>query len=159
MFAVIDLFFIILILVFSLIAAVRGLIKELFSKAALAGGLLAAVFFTSYLLPYMQTIVKNRIIARIFSFLVVFITVFLIIKILQEIVSTVFSGEILQGLDRILGFFFGVAEGLIVTAFILLVLINQPWFDVSGLLYGSFFYSLLSGLLRSPAGRFNGMAA
>jgi membrane protein required for colicin V production len=57
----------------------------------------------------------------------------------------------MKGLDRGLGFLFGVVEGLVYVGLILVVLYAQPWFNVNGLLDKSFFHNLLGALLSAPA--------
>ena len=86
--------------------------------------------------------------AKIVSFLLIFVIVFLVVKIVQEIVSRIFSGEILQGLDRALGFVFGIVEGFAVISLIIVALKVQPWFDTRPLFDSSIFYRLLDGVIR-----------
>ena len=62
-----------------------------------------------------------------------------------------FESDIMKGLDRGLGFLFGVVEGLVYVGLILVVLYAQPWFNVNGLLDKSFFHNLLGALLSAPA--------
>lgn len=158
-YAAIDIVFIIIIVVFMISAAVKGLIKEFFGKAAFIGGIIFAVIFTPKLELYVQSGIKNTTIAKVISFLLIFVIVFLIVKIIQEIISRIFSGEILRGLDRSLGLVFGIIEGIAVVAFILVLMEAQPWFNVDSLLKGSFFESVLNSIIKGPAEKIQGMAA
>ncbi len=53
----------------------------------------------------------------------------------------------MKGLDRSLGFFFGLVEGLVVIFVFVLVLTYQPWFDCSKIFEGSFIVKLLAPLI------------
>ncbi|HAH61195.1 MAG TPA: colicin V production protein [Treponema sp.] len=157
-FAAIDLVFFGIILVFMITAAVRGLIREFFSKAAFICGIIGAILLTPKLQPYVNGLVKNTVAAKIGSFILIFIIIFLIVKIIQELFSSVFSGEILRGLDHSLGLGFGIIEGLVVVTFILTLVEIQPWFDAVQILKGSFFAKILNGLIQDPVQKIQGMA-
>ena len=83
----------------------------------------------------------------------------LLVKIIQQLFSKAFSGEMLRGLDRSLGLLFGLVEGVVVVAFIILVMISQPWVDFRSALDGSFFDKILSSVIAQPAAYIKGMAA
>ena len=75
--------------------------------------------------------------------------VFLIIKLAQMIVSKIFEWSILKSLDRTLGFIFGIVEGAAVVCLIIFLLSVQPFFDVTNLFDGSFFYGLVNSIFNS----------
>ena len=83
-------------------------------------------------------------------FVLLFIVTFLLVKIFQHIIGSFFQSEIMNGLNRALGFFLGAFEGLLVVAVILIALNAQPWFDVAGLLGDSFFANIMSGIIAQP---------
>ena len=70
---------------------------------------------------------------------------------MKKCLTNCFESDIMKGLDRALGFIFGVVEGVVYVSLILVVLYAQPWFNVSGLLQNSFFNNLLGTLLSAPA--------
>lgn len=142
-----DLLFIIIVVVFAILGAARGFVKEIFGKAAFVVSLLAAVFLKNYLAEFFTNTIKNALIANIVSFLIIFVVVFLLIKIIQEIFSKIFSGSILKSLDRSLGFLFGIVEGIAIIAFIMMIIIIQPWFDSDAIFAGSLFYGMFGGVL------------
>jgi membrane protein required for colicin V production len=158
-FAAIDLMFFGIILIFMITAAVRGLIREFFSKAAFICGIIGAVLLTPKLQSYVNGVVRNSVAAKTVSFILIFVIIFLIVKIIQEVFSAVFSGEILRGLDHSLGLGFGIIEGLVVVIFILALIEVQPWFDVSHILNGSFFAGILNGIIQTPVQKIQGMTA
>lgn len=144
---VIDLVFFVVVATFAIIACFKGFVDELFDR----GAPLIAVWFAIFgykvlavkLLPY----VHFPILANIFGFLLVFILVFLIIKVIQQVVGKLFEGKILGQLNRLLGFAFGIVEGLAIVAIVLIILTMQPWFDVKPLLTGSIFYRMFQMFL------------
>jgi membrane protein required for colicin V production len=157
--AVIDIVFSGIILMFMITAAVRGLIREFFSKAAFICGIIGAVLLTPVLQTYVNGLVKNTIAAKIVSFILIFIIIFLVVKIIQELFSAIFSGEILRGLDHSLGLVFGILEGIVVVTFIIALIEIQPWFDVAHILKNSFFAKILNGIIQTPVQKIQGMTA
>ncbi len=154
----IDICFIVIILIFALTALAKGLVKELFSKVSLIGGLALAIIFTPTLDKYVLKTITNPAASKAVSFIIIFTAVFLVISIIQQLVAKVFSGEIMKGLDRTLGFLLGIAEGLIVVAFVMIILIGQPWYDTSEIFADSLFYKYLNGIIRIPADYLRGFA-
>ena len=141
--SILDLVFLSIVVLFAVLGVVRGFIKELFARGAPVLGLWAAVLLYRRVNEFFEPYIKIHILSLIVSFLMVFIVVYIILMIVRNIVSGIFGGEILKGLDRILGFAFGIVEGLALVALLLILLQAQPWFDVSELLEQSFFYRML----------------
>ena len=92
-----------------------------------------------------------QVLANIFAFVLVFILVFLIVKVIQQVVGKIFEGKILGQLNRLLGFAFGIVEGLAIVALVLIILTVQPWFDVSPILTGSIFYKIFQIFLANTS--------
>lgn len=110
----------------------------------------SAILLYKFLLPTFSDLIKIYVAAVVVSFLIIFIATFLVLKIIQAIIKKIFETKILSSLDRVLGFAFGLLEGLAFVAIILIILTAQPWFDVSSLLNGSIFYRILSGIIAVP---------
>ncbi|HBJ76320.1 MAG TPA: colicin V production protein, partial [Porphyromonadaceae bacterium] len=106
--------------------------------------------FCGYLSPYLGTYINNSAVCTVAAFILLFIITFLVVKIVQTIVSSIFGGEILGSLDRLLGFVFGAREGLCIVCVILILVKAQPWFDSSAVTSGSFYWSLLGNILSKP---------
>ena len=145
-FAPVDICFLILILVFAVLALLKGFIKEIFGKVSVIGGLACSIVFSPRLTPY------------VLSFLLVFVAVFLMICIVQRIFEKIFSGEIMRGLDRVLGFLLGAAEGVVIILFLMVIVTIQPWFDTKSIIDGSLFFSMFSSFIDSSAQYIKGMA-
>ena len=95
----------------------------------------------------MQTEQARDLSLCVLAFLLLFIATYIIIKVVEKILGWIFKGEILKSLDRSLGFLFGLVEGVLVVALILLILNVQPWVDVEGLLQESIFNKIFIGSL------------
>jgi len=147
-FTLTDVCFLIIILVFAVIATAKGFINAIFGKLCWILGLIFAFLFYKKLTGYMKQLVHNETVSSILCFVLIFVIVFLIVKIIQTLLSRAFDGEIMKGLDRSLGFFFGLLEGCLVVFVFVFLLTNQPWFDVSKIFEGSFFVKMLQPLLN-----------
>ena len=62
----------------------------------------------------------------------------------------------MNNLDRALGFFLGIAEGLTVIAVILIAANLQPWFDLSGVIGESLVARLMAPLVSGTPGVISG---
>jgi membrane protein required for colicin V production len=143
--AVIDIVFLILIAIFALRCALRGIVGELMSMAALVLGLLSAIFFfrkTAELIRG-KFIPDVKALPEIVAFIGVFIIVFASIKILETILKDIIERIQLGGPDRFLGFFLGIAEGLVIVCLLLFLILVQPFVDPALILEGSFLADLL----------------
>jgi membrane protein required for colicin V production len=144
-FQVIDLIFGILIALIAIHGYVGGLIREIFSWAALVIAILAAVFFH----PAGAAIIRQKVmpnvryVPEILAFIGVFLIAMLVCKMIERLLRDVVAGANLGKLDKILGLVFGFIEGLAVTALILFVLSVQHLFDISKLIGDSIFAQIL----------------
>jgi membrane protein required for colicin V production len=143
--AVIDVVFLGIIAIFAIRCAIRGLVSELMSMAALVFGILSAIFF----FRKAAEIVRGRFmpdiktLPEIISFIAIFIIVFVVIKFLESILKEIIAGIHLSGPDRFLGFILGLAEGVIIVCLLLFLINIQFFVDSSLILEKSFFADLL----------------
>jgi len=143
--AFIDIVFLVVIAIFALRCALRGIVSELMSMAALVLGLVAAIF------TFRKTaeLVRGRFIPdvkalpEIISFIAVFIAVFAVIKIFETILKDIIDRIQLGGVDHFLGFFLGVAEGLVIVCLLLFLIIVQPFVEPEPLIESSFLAKIL----------------
>jgi membrane protein required for colicin V production len=142
---IIDIVFLGLIAVFSLRCALRGFISEVMSMAALVFGLLTAIFFfragavivREFFMP------DVKVLPEIIAFVSLFMIVFIIVKILELVLKNVIEGIRLGGVDRFLGFIFGIAEGIIIVCLVLFVISVVPFINSESILGESFFARIL----------------
>jgi len=109
-----DVVFLVIVFVSALVAIVRGVTKELLS---VIGWVLAAVA-VYYLLPVVNPITQKYIASEVLAGLVsgmVILVLFCIFWVLtSDKISTQIRFSKLSALDRILGFIFGIARGVII---------------------------------------------
>ncbi len=144
---IIDFVFIAIVVVFAILAGIKGFVGEVFDRGAPVISVWIAVLTYKMVSAPLQQHIQIVIAAHILAFVLVFILAFVFIKVVQQIVGKLVEGKILKQLDHTLGFAFGLLEGLAVVALILLILIFQPWFKLGNLLDGSIFASTLAKIL------------
>lgn len=153
MFNLIDVIFIIIILVFAIIATAKGFVKEFFNKASWILGIILGCLFCKKLNPYINEFIENPTLSIIVSFLLIFIIVFLVIQIVKTVISRAFDAEIMNGLDKALGFFFGLVEGIAIVMLLIAVFNALPFIPSEKIFSNSFFFKLLGPLIitKTPA--------
>jgi len=144
-----DVIFGILLLFLSLRGMLRGFVGEVFSIGAVALGLGAGYFFG----PSVAPVVEQKLHLPGWGSVVAFLGVFLLVYVLLKIIEKLFRGFIeslhLQNLDKALGLFLGIGEGLILILLLLWVLRIQPIFDAKALLQESWIARFLLPLSHS----------
>ena len=143
--AIVDIVFLGIIAVFAIRCAIKGVVSELLSMAALIFGLLASIFFfrKAALLIRLHFMPDIRALPEIISFIVIFLVIFAVIKLLEILLKDIIEGIKLNGPDRFLGFIFGLAEGVLVVCLLLFLLHIQPFIHPGYILRESFFAQLL----------------
>jgi membrane protein required for colicin V production len=125
----------------------RGIISEVLSAAALVGGVLAGVLFHAPLGAWLGERFGLGGFSPVAGFLVAFAAVFIIVKIVEGSLRSVLEQLELQALDRVLGFAFGLVEGLVLSALVILILSYQPVLELNALLSGSLLARILLPLI------------
>ena len=148
-FAAIDFLFIALILIFTVRCALKGFISEIMSMASVVLGLLTALYFYSKGGEFVRIkfLPDVKILPEIIAFVALFLIVFASIKILEALLKDIVEGIKLGGADRVLGIFFGIAEGVVVVSLVLFILRIQPLFDPASIFENSIFAEMLLPLI------------
>lgn len=133
-----DIVFIVILAAAAIRCTFKGFVAELMSMAALILGIVAAIFFSKAGAMLIDTYIGYSNWNQIVAFLVIFILVYLITKLVEGIIRRLLDRINLDRLDKALGFFLGLAEGLVVIVFIVYLLEVQPIFDTKQLLESSF---------------------
>lgn len=142
-FTVIDWIFGILILIFSLTGLIKGFVDCVFNKLCWILGIICACLFYDLPAKTFLSTFQNEVLANILGFIIIFVAVFLVVKMIQAVISKIFQLDMLKSLDKVLGFGFGIIEGVAIVSVIIFILNKQPFFNSEPLLEGSFFYSLV----------------
>ena len=117
-FGLIDITLLIMVVISVLFALYRGLVRELLGIASwlLAG--FAALYSYKPLQPLMNKMIENEVTAGMVGSLIVALIVLIVMTLINAWVAKRLRQSALSGLDRTLGFAFGVAiEGCVVPAF------------------------------------------
>jgi membrane protein required for colicin V production len=149
-YATIDLVFAVLIVVLAVRGAIRGFVAEFGSVAALFLGLGGAIALYKSVAALIGKWFGVSLWNPLIGFLVVFLLIYLVVKLLERLLAALFDKLDLDRLDRAIGLFLGLAEGLLLAGVLLFLLNWQPFFDTRGLLRDSLFARFLSPLLPSP---------
>ncbi len=130
-FAILDIIFVVILLITTIRTTIKGFISEIMTLAALLLGVAAAVLFlklgTRLIDAYFGQSNWNQVIA----FLVIFLVVYIVVKIFESGLKKLFEQLNLGSLDRALGFFLGIIEGVLLIALIIIALKMQPFFDMA----------------------------
>ena len=118
-------------------AAIRGFVAELFGVAAIAAGIGIGALLYGPLAVAMDSWWGSSVWNRIGAFLAVFIACYLLMKIIEALFHRFLDALELEKLDRALGLFVGLAEGIAVTFALFVVLRVQPIVDTTTLFDGS----------------------
>ena len=112
----IDVILIAVIIISVLFALYRGLVRELLGIAAwiLAG--FAALYSYAPLQPVMNKIIENKTTAGIVGSCIVALLVLVIMTLINSWITKRLRQSALSGLDRILGFAFGIARACLLAA-------------------------------------------
>ena len=110
---IIDFILIAVVLISGLLASYRGLIRELLGLIAWIFAAFGAFYGFSVVSPLFQKIILNPKVADIVAAIVIALIILVICTIINAKITEKLRKSVLSGLDRILGFAFGVLRGLL----------------------------------------------
>lgn len=142
-----DIVFLIIIVFLALRAAFRGFVRECLSMAAVILGIGVAVIFSGVVAVYVQPWTGSGAWSQVLSFLGLFLLVYLVVKIFESALDRLVEKIHLESLDRALGFFLGIAEGILLSFVLVLILQLQPVFDARAIIAESLMAQFLLPLL------------
>ena len=103
----------VVVLVSAMLAMVRGFVREVLSVASWALAAAAAFFFYKSLLPFVEPYIANKNVAIIATAAGIFFVALIIASYIAMKISDFVIDSRVGLLDRILGFCFGLARGLL----------------------------------------------
>ena len=142
-----DIVFVAVLVIAALRGAFRGFVTELLSAAAIIVGIIAAVIFSKMVGELLAVHVGLTQWSEIIAFLVIFLVVYLVIKLFEGALNNVIDKLKLGNLDRALGFFLGILEGILLIAVIVFLMTVQPLFEVEQVLQESVIAKVVLSLL------------
>ena len=123
-FATLDIAITALILLSALIGLVRGLVKEVLSLVSWGVAFIVAIFFSAEVGALLPETWGSMALRQAIGFVALFIGVLIGAGILQWLIGQLVESTGLSGTDRLLGFLFGSARGLLI-ALVGLVALEQ----------------------------------
>jgi len=137
-FTVVDAGVAVIVLISGILAYSRGFTRELF---AIAGWIMAAIvafFATPFLEPLIREVpglgpilARSCVVSVIAAFTIIVALMLLVLSVFTPLIAGLVLDSVLGPLDRILGFVFGVARGVLLIAIAFLVYTNlsgvQAW--------------------------------
>jgi membrane protein required for colicin V production len=132
-----DIVILAIVLLSALIGLVRGLLKEVLSLATWAAAVGLALFFTPQVAELLTARVEDEVIRLAVAFAGIFFGTLIAGGLLQWLIGTLVETTGLSGTDRLLGFVFGGARGVLVCLVGLIALRtyaqNTDWWQASAL--------------------------
>jgi membrane protein required for colicin V production len=142
-----DIVFLVVIVFFTLRVGIKGFVKEFMSMAALILGIAVAVIFSGLVGQYIQPYLGVGPWSQVVAFLALFLITYVVVKLFENALYHIVERINLESLDRALGFFLGLAEGILVVFILILLIQLQPLFEAGDILAESVFARLLTPLL------------
>jgi membrane protein required for colicin V production len=149
--SILDIIFIIILLITSVRCTFRGFVTEVLSFAAVIMGVIVAVLLTPMVTVWIEKFAGQVMWSNIAAFLIIFLVVYLVVKIFEGALYRLLERINLDNLDRALGFFLGLLEGIILIVLIVFILSIQPFFDSSIVMEDSKFSALILKILPTAA--------
>jgi membrane protein required for colicin V production len=121
-----DVLFAGIVAVSTLLALLKGLVRELVSLAALIAGFLLAVFFYPVPAARLIDLFRTEAIANLAGFLLIFLGTLLAGALVSFALNRFLKAAALKGADRFLGSIFGFVRGWAICSILVLALIAFP---------------------------------
>jgi membrane protein required for colicin V production len=110
---ILDLVVIGVVLISALLAAVRGLTREVLAIASWAAAAVVAWIFHPQLMPFAQQHIPNQTVALVAVIAALFLATLIVVSLITARISDFVLDSRIGALDRTLGFVFGAARGLL----------------------------------------------
>jgi membrane protein required for colicin V production len=112
--SILDLVVIGVVVISALLAAVRGLTREVLAIAAWIAAAAAAWYLHPMALPIAKQYIKSDTVALVASIGAIFIVTLIVVSIITVRISDLILDSRIGALDRTLGFVFGAARGFLI---------------------------------------------
>lgn len=133
-----DVVIILIALILTVRAGIRGFVAEAFGVAAIVAGIAVAAVLVVPASAYVDAAVgSDSFWNRIIAFLALFLATYLAFKLVEHVMRGLSRTLRLQQLDHVFGLALGVVEGTVIGAVMIAGLHAQPWFEVAAVLDAS----------------------
>jgi len=128
-FKVIDIIFIVVILILGFTGLKKGFFTQIVTILGIIIGLFVAYFFSDDLSPLISKIIGIREWNNLIAFIIILAVIILFSQLLNKAVKESLNQIGAEGLDKILGFIFGLVQGLFICIGLTTLITIQPFFD------------------------------
>jgi membrane protein required for colicin V production len=122
----IDVFFTIVILFMTIKAIIRGFVSEFMGLAGIGLGVLLGVLFSSLLGNFISENFGHSNWNQVIAFLIIFLVSYVLIKVFENGLNALVDKINLDKLDKSLGLFFGIIEGIALVMIMVFIIEVQP---------------------------------
>ena len=123
-----DIIIAIILLVFGFKGLRKGLIIEVVTLLAFGVGIYGAMHFSDFTAERLQEVMEiNPNYLNTVAFVLTFVVLVVLVNIIGRLVSKAIKNLNLGFFDKLGGFFFGIAKGVLLCSTVLLVLNNLQW--------------------------------
>jgi membrane protein required for colicin V production len=129
----------------------RGFFKELIALCVWGIALWLGFNYSNALYPWLSPYVHNALLCSVLGFVLIVLAVVVLGAIINALLSFIIHRTGLSGTDRLLGLLFGFVRGILLVAFIMVV-VEMTTTDVARAVRQSLFYRPLSPVVRWIAG-------
>lgn len=121
-----DLTFAIIILVSTIAATTKGLVREIVSIVALLGGFMLAAIYYQVPGAWFASLMRSEALAQLLGFLIIFVGCLLIGALVSFFINKFVKMASLEWVDRLLGAVFGFLRGWLICSIIVIGLVAFP---------------------------------
>jgi len=111
-----DVIVVVVILLSAFLAMVRGFSRELLSLASWGGAAFLSFLAYTFVLPFAESYLTNKIVALAVTLIGLFFVFLLILSVITMKIADMIIDSRIGALDRMLGLIFGIARGILIAA-------------------------------------------
>lgn len=116
-----DIIVLVVLVLSALIALARGMVKELLKLLAWVGAGVATFYAFDYVRPIVRGVISIEAIADGIAAVGIFLVILILLSVVANTISDRIRKSDLSGLDRTLGFIFGLVRGAVVVSLLYLL--------------------------------------
>ena len=109
-FTFLDVFLFSVLVIFTIVGLARGFTREVFSLGSWVGAAIITIYALPHARPYLAEHIRDPTLVNIIAGVSIFILALILLGLLASMISFRMRGDVLSGIDRILGMVFGFAK-------------------------------------------------
>lgn len=141
---ILDIIFGGVVLLFAVRGLSTGLVRQTMAVARIVVSVIGATMFTQKMLPLISRVVENQHWRWVLAFAILFFGIWIITLFIEAVLISLIRTIKMTALDRIMGFVLGGVCGIVLCVVITMILLSQPFVDVSSLFNRSYIGQVFS---------------